>query len=163
MYSSKTTNLDEISASSTKTEKTNYQNGNNTCRDSAGKKSRVYKSNTQNKSNTHNRQARTDGTDNLPPLAQANSPLLGRLTCTLPCIGLWCLLGIHIGFEAAAAAALDACVSWEGVKWAAKALIALLAAGLAEGSEVDCVGVPLAPGFGSFGLAGVPSPPPPNT
>ena len=53
------------------------------------------------------------------------------------------------GLEAAAAA-LDACVCWEGVKWAAKALTALLAAGLAEGWGVDCVGVPLALGFVFF-------------
>ena len=49
------------------------------------------------------------------------------------------------GLEAAVAAP-DAYVCWEGVKWAAKALIALLAAGLAEGGGVECVGVPLALG-----------------
>ena len=32
--------------------------------------------------------------------------------------------------------------------------------GLAEGWGMDCVGVPLAPGFGLFALAGVPPPPP---
>ena len=55
---------------------------------------------------------------------------------------------------------MDACVRWEGVKWAAKALIALLAAGLAKGWGLDCEGVPLALGFGFFALAGVPSSPP---
>ena len=60
----------------------------------------------------------------------------------------------------AAAAVLDACVCWEGVKWAAKALIALLAAGLAEGWGVDCVEVPLAMGFSFLALGGVPSTPP---
>ena len=68
-----------------------YQNGNNTYIDREGRRSGVYKS------NTYIRQARIGRTKNLPPLAQANRPLLGKLTSTFPCIGLRCLLGIHIG------------------------------------------------------------------
>ena len=45
---------------------------------------------------------------------------------------------------------------------AAKALIALLAAGLLVGWGVDCVGVPLALSFAFFALAGVPPSPPPG-
>ena len=78
---------------------------------------------------------------------------------------MWCLLlcwASTSGLEVAAAV-LDAWVHGEGVKWAAKALIALLDADLAEGWGVACVGVPLALGLVFFTLGGVSSAPPPPT
>ena len=153
MYSSKTTNLNEISASSTKTEKRSIK-----------------------MATTPTETAQDEGTGFINKLHTIHRPeqteqTIYRLLCKPIAL---CLEGLYPPFPAlacgaywastsgleAGAAALDACVSWEGVKWSAKALPCWTRV-LLKAWGVDCVGVPLALGFGFFSLAGVPSAPHP--